>query len=65
MALRFLIQEDVVIIPKSTNEERIKENFDLFDFELTEEEMGQLRTLDDGTRLCPSAGNENHPLYPF
>ena len=44
--LRFLIQSGVVVIPKSTHKERMEENFDLFDFCLTGEEMNQLRTLD-------------------
>ena len=44
--LRFLIQSGVVIIPKSTHKERMEENFNLFDFSLTEEEINRLRTLD-------------------
>ena len=44
--LRFLIQSGVVVIPKSTHKERMEENFNLFDFSLTEEEMNRLRTLD-------------------
>ena len=36
--LRFLIQSGVVVIPKSTHKERMEENFDLFDFSLTEED---------------------------
>ena len=46
--LRFLIQSGVVVIPKSTHKERMEENFELFDFSLTEEEMDQLRALDLG-----------------
>ena len=46
--LRFLIQSGVVVIPKSTHKERMEENFNLFDFCLTEEEMDRLRTLDLG-----------------
>ena len=46
--LRFLIQSGVVVIPKSTHKERMEENFDLFDFCLTEEEMNRLRALDLG-----------------
>lgn len=46
--LRFLIQSDVVVIPKSTHKERIEENFDLFDFQLTNDEMKQLKVLDLG-----------------
>ncbi len=46
--LRFLIQSGVVVIPKSTHKERMEENFDLFDFQLTNEEMKQLEALDLG-----------------
>ena len=46
--LRFLIQSGVVVIPKSTHKERMEENFNLFDFSLTQEEMRELETLDLG-----------------
>ena len=44
--LRFLTQKDIVVIPRSTNLEHIRENFDLFDFKLTTAEMAQLSALD-------------------
>lgn len=47
-ALRWNIQRGVVVIPKSVHEQRIKENIDVFDFSLTEEEMKQIETLDSG-----------------
>ena len=50
-ALRFLIQSGVVAIPKSTHRERMEENFQIFDFALTEEEMQQIRALDTGESL--------------
>lgn len=46
--LRFLIQSGVVVIPKSTHRERMEENFTLFDFALTEDEMKKLEALDLG-----------------
>lgn len=46
--LRFLIQSGIVIIPKTTHKERMEENFALFDFKLTDEEMRELETLDLG-----------------
>lgn len=45
-ALRFLIQNGVVVIPKSTHKERMKENFDVFDFQLSEDDMNLIKTLD-------------------
>ena len=47
-ALRFLIQSDVVVIPKSTHRERMEENLDVFDFQLSQEDMVAIRALDDG-----------------
>ena len=46
-ALRFLIQSDVVVIPKSTHKNRMEENFNVFDFTLSEEEMAVLAKLDE------------------
>ena len=51
MALRFLLQNGVVVIPKSTHEERMQENFNVFDFVLTDEEMKQMEVLDTGKSL--------------
>ncbi|HIT31356.1 MAG TPA: aldo/keto reductase [Candidatus Enterenecus stercoripullorum] len=46
--LRFLLQSGVVAIPKSTHKERMEENFDLFDFILTQDEMHRLEGMDLG-----------------
>ena len=46
VGLRFLYQQDIVIIPKSTHIERMKENLDILDFELTQDEMDMLSGLD-------------------
>ncbi len=48
VALRFLIQRGVVVIPKSTHKERMEENFQVFDFALTPEEMTVIGKLDLG-----------------
>lgn len=46
--LRWNIQRGVVVIPKSTHVERIKENIDVFDFQLDEEDMTKISSLDMG-----------------
>ena len=49
--LRWHIQEGTIVFPRSTNPVHIKENFDIFDFELTEDEMNEIRKLDSGKRF--------------
>lgn len=51
VALRFLLQSDVVLIPKSTHKERMEENFNVFDFTLSGEDMKKLEMLDGGESL--------------
>lgn len=51
VALRFLIQRGVVVIPKSTHKERMIENLDVFSFELSQEEMASIATLDKNESL--------------
>ena len=58
VALRFLMQSGVVVIPKSVHVDRIKENFNLFDFELTVDEMNQLVKMDTA---MPMIGNPEDP----
>lgn len=50
-ALRFLLQSGVIIIPKTTHVERMKQNMDILDFTLSEEEMEKIRSLDTGGSL--------------
>ena len=51
--IRWSIQLGNVVIPRSASPERIRENLDVFDFELTDDEMAKLNGLDDGTRFRP------------
>lgn len=50
-ALRFLLQSDVVLIPKSTHRNRMEENFNVFDFSLSEDDMKKIEQLDGGESL--------------
>lgn len=58
VALRFLMQSGAVVIPKSVHKGHIKENFDVFDFELTADEMAQLVKMDTAV---PMIGNPENP----
>ncbi|XP_014280528.1 dihydrodiol dehydrogenase 3 isoform X2 [Halyomorpha halys] len=72
--LRYLMEYGVAVIPKSTNPSRIKQNINVFDFELTKEEFERISALDRGEegRMFGGRGNEgivnlmeSHPEYPF
>ncbi len=51
VVLRWLIQRDVVVIPKSVRRDRMAENFDVFDFTLTDDEMARINGLDTGASV--------------
>lgn len=50
VVIRWHIQRGVVVLPKSTHAERIKQNFDVFDFNLTSEDMTDITALNTGKR---------------
>jgi len=49
--LKWMTQRDIIVIPKSVRRERMAENFDIFNFELAQEDMNAIRQLDTGTSL--------------
>ncbi len=51
VALRYLIQRDVVVIPKSTHIERMRQNMEVFDFALADDDMAAIAALDGGKSL--------------
>jgi 2,5-diketo-D-gluconate reductase A len=51
VVLRWLMQRDVVVIPKSVRPERMRENIDVFDFALTDDDMARIAELDTGGTL--------------
>jgi aldehyde reductase len=65
--LKFQAQRGVIVIPKSVSLDRIKSNIQLFDFDLTPEEITELESLDRNLRTClfDVNGIPKLPVYPF
>ncbi|XP_030760215.1 1,5-anhydro-D-fructose reductase-like [Sitophilus oryzae] len=68
--LRFLVQKNISVIPKSINPDRIKQNIDLFGFNLDEDDVKALESLDKGEGVRDlgevySQAVRDHPEYPF
>lgn len=53
VVLRYQVQRGVITIPKSVTKSRIKENFEIFDFELSNGDMATLDSFDCNGRFCP------------
>lgn len=51
VALRYLVERGVIVIPKSTHVERMQQNLDIFDFELSDEDKNEILKLDTGKSL--------------
>ncbi|XP_058832562.1 aldo-keto reductase family 1 member B1-like [Topomyia yanbarensis] len=63
--IRYQIQRGHVVIPKSVCIFRIQSNIDVFDFELTEDEMKHITSFDRNGRLVPITSAAGHPYHPF
>jgi len=59
IVIRWQLQSGLIVIPKSVHQERIQENIDVFDFELTPTDMEQLGKLDRGSRVGPDPATAN------
>ncbi|XP_066247891.1 aldo-keto reductase family 1 member B1-like [Euwallacea similis] len=70
VALKFLLQRNIVVIPKSVTESRVKQNIKLFDFTLDDDDIKSLKALDVGedARVCDFSFSKSlsaHPEWPF
>nr|QLI61986.1 aldehyde reductase 3 [Streltzoviella insularis] len=63
--LRYLIDRQLVPIPRSTNKNRIEQNINIFDFSLTADEVAELSGFNKNYRLRTPAKWYNHPEFPF
>ncbi|KAK4882819.1 hypothetical protein RN001_006138 [Aquatica leii] len=65
VALRYQIQRGNIVIPKSVTKSRIQENFKLFDFEISAEDMSVIDTFNINMRFIHPSGASAHPYFPF
>lgn len=65
ICLRYLIQLGAIVIPKSVRKERIAENFDCFDFELSPADMELMDRYNTNQRLIPFTAMRQHKYFPF
>jgi len=63
--IRYQIQQGAIVIPKSVTPSRIEENFNIFDFELSDEDMSYIDSFDCNGRFLLLEWIKDHPHYPF
>ncbi|XP_041047411.1 aldo-keto reductase family 1 member B1 isoform X2 [Carcharodon carcharias] len=63
--LRFHVQRNIATIPKSVTPARIQENAEIFDFELMDEDLQSLLTINKNWRVCQLTMLQDHQFYPF
>lgn len=63
--LRYLVQRDLIVIPKSSNKERLKQNIEIFDFQITSAEMAIVDSFDCNGRVVPADELRGNRHYPF
>jgi 2,5-diketo-D-gluconate reductase A len=63
--LRWHIQHGLSVIPKSLRPDRIAENFDIFDFELTDDDMAAIDALGTGVRAGPDPDHVDTKMFSW
>ncbi|XP_035433173.1 aldo-keto reductase family 1 member B1 [Spodoptera frugiperda] len=63
--IRYQVDRGIIVIPKSTSKSRIAENFNIWDFSLSEEDINAINSLDCNGRLIPQAEGREHKDHPF
>ncbi|KAK8749066.1 hypothetical protein OTU49_015660, partial [Cherax quadricarinatus] len=63
--IRFQIDRGLIVIPKSVTKSRIEENFQIWDFQLSSEDIKLLESLECNGRVCTIDELSDHPYYPF
>ncbi|KAL0859326.1 hypothetical protein ABMA27_011126 [Loxostege sticticalis] len=65
VVLRWLVDRNIVPVPKSVNPKRLEENINIFDFKLTEEDIEKINEYNSNTRYTLPSFWQDHPYYPF
>jgi len=65
VVLRWAIQRDTVVIPKSIKRQRLEENIKIFDFKLSSDDMAAIDRLDRNWRILTMDRDVSHPHFPF
>ncbi|KAI1888473.1 hypothetical protein AGOR_G00185510 [Albula goreensis] len=63
--IRFHVQRNVIVVPKSASPHRIKENFQVFDFQLSDDDMATIKSFNRNWRACPMDWGSNHKDFPL
>jgi aldehyde reductase len=63
--LRYQIERGIITIPKSVTKSRIAQNFDIFNFSLSSEDIDYINTFDCNGRFCGMTAGLDHPEHPF
>ncbi|KAK5642323.1 hypothetical protein RI129_008490 [Pyrocoelia pectoralis] len=65
VALRWQIQKELVVIPKSVHKNRLRENIEIFDFEISQDDMNAINAFHSNYKFYVSPQAKAHPDYPF